>query len=68
MFPSSVCGRLGDRIGAFAALRGGTYLAGHRPLVRRGEQLPEDLADLVTPVEPLADVVLGWSLAVGRGV
>ena len=59
---------LSDRVGAFAALRARTWVAYRRGLGRQGEQLPEDLADLVAQVVAFADEVLGASTAAARWV
>ena len=54
---------LSDRVGAFATMRARTWFAYRRSLGRQGEQLPEDLADLVAHVAAFADGVLGGSPA-----
>ena len=59
---------LGDRVGALATMRARTWVAYRRSLGRQGEQLPEDLTDLVAHVAAFADGVLGESPADGRWV
>lgn len=59
---------LGVRIGAFATMRARTWGAYRRSLGRQGEQLPEDLADVVAHVAAFADRVLGGSPADARWV
>ena len=59
---------LSERAGGFAALRARTWLAYRRSLGRQGEQLPEDLADLVAHVVAFADGILGESATGGRWV
>src|SRR5665647_2615506 len=59
---------LGVRIGAFATMRARTWEAYRRSLGRQGEQLPEDLADVVAHVAAFADRVLGGSPADARWV
>ncbi len=59
---------LSSRVGAFAALRARTWAAYRRSLGRQGEQLPEELADLVAYVVAFADGVLGESPTGGRWV
>jgi Nucleotidyl transferase AbiEii toxin, Type IV TA system len=59
---------LSDRVGAFATLRARTWVAYRHGLGRQGEQLPEELADLVAHVAAFADGVLGESPTDGRWV
>jgi hypothetical protein len=59
---------LSARVGAFATMRARTWVAYRRSLGRQGEQLPEDLADVVAHVAAFADGVLAVSPADARWV
>ena len=59
---------LSDRVGDFATMRARTWVAYRRSRGRQGEQLPEDLADLVAHVVAFADEVLSGSQADSRWI